>query len=136
MSELNARLDLPLGAMAPTGARKTLRQLLITWGYTNEFWLDNACVVMSELVTNAVLHGGGCLEVAVQAHEGTVTISAADGSSVVPRRRRGQRSGGLGLVLIEQLSTKWWVENHHGGKRVWIKLTPYPRVNGSEASPR
>ena len=135
MSELNARLDLPLGNMAPTGARTTLRQLLITWGYTDGDWLESACVVMAELVTNAVLHGGGCLEAAVQAHEGTITISAADGSSIVPGRKRGRRSGGLGLVLIEQLSTGWWVENHHGGKRVWIKLLPYPRVSGSAASP-
>jgi anti-sigma regulatory factor (Ser/Thr protein kinase) len=126
VSELSARLDLPLGTMAPTGARKTLRQLLITWGYTDRDWLDAGCVVMAELVTNAVLHGGGCLEVGVQAHEGTVMISAADGSSIVPRRKRGQRSGGLGLVLIDQLSAAWWVENHHGGKRVWVRLLPYP----------
>ena len=135
MSELSARLDLPLGILAPTGARKTLRQLLITWGYSDRDWLDDACVVMSELVTNAVLHGGGCLEVGVQAHEGTITISAADGSSVVPRRKRGQRSGGLGVVLIERLSTVWWVENHHGGKRVWVELLPYP-ASDSVVSPR
>lgn len=135
MSELNARLDLPLGHMAPAGARKTLRQLLITWGYVDGDWLDSACLVMAELVTNAVLHGGGCLEVAVQAHEETIMISAADGSSIVPRRKRGQRSGGLGLVLIERLSTAWWVENHQGGKRVWIRLMPYPRVSDSAASP-
>ena len=141
MSELNARLDLPLGTMAPTGARRTLRQLLITWGYQDQDWLDDACLVMAELVTNAVLHGGGCLEVGVQAHEGTITISAADGSSIVPRRKRGQRSGGLGLVLIDRLSAAWWVEDHHGGKRVSVRLLPYPhtdavRVSGSAASPR
>ena len=122
--------------MAPTSARKMLRQLMIAWGYTDRDWLGGACVVMAELVTNAVLHGGGCLEVGIQAHEGTVTISAADGSSIVPRRKRGQRSGGLGLVLIEQFSAKWWVENHHGGKRVSVRLLPYPRVSGSAASPR
>src|SRR5688572_12492156 len=128
--------------MAPTGARRTLRQLLITWGYLDEDWLDDACLVMAEVVTNAVLHGGGCLEVAVQAHEGTITISAADGSSIVPRRKRGQRSGGLGLVLIERLSATWWVENHHGGKRVSVRLLPYPQagatsgVSDSAASPR
>jgi anti-sigma regulatory factor (Ser/Thr protein kinase) len=126
VSELSARLDLPLGITAPTGARKTLRQLLITWDYTDRDWLDGACLVMAELVTNAVIHGGGCLEVRVQAHERTVRVSAADGSSIVPRRKQGQRSGGLGLVLIERLSTKWWVENHQGGKRVWIELLPYP----------
>lgn len=135
VSELSARLDLPLGIHAPTGARRTMRQLLISWGYTDSEWLDHGCVVIAELVTNAVKHGGGSIEVAVQAHEGAVTISAADGSSVVPRRRRGQHKGGFGLALIEEFSTAWGIDNHHGGKRVWVRLAPYP-VNDWEVSPR
>jgi hypothetical protein len=37
-------------------------------------------------VTNAVLHGGGCVVLGLHAHEGNVTMSVADGSAVVPRR--------------------------------------------------
>ncbi|MEV4415807.1 ATP-binding protein [Catellatospora sp. NPDC049609] len=126
MSELSASLDLPLGLSAPTGARHTLRQILLTWGYADGDWLDEAGLLISELVGNAVRHGGGCLEVRVQAHGAMVTVSAADGSSVIPRRREPGPHGGLGLALIERFAAGWGVEDHHGGKRVWIRLRAYP----------
>ncbi len=132
MSELSASLDLPLGMAAPTGARHTLRQILLTWGYTDEDWLDESGLLISELVANAVRHGGGCLEVRVQAHGRLVTVSAADGSSVIPRRREPGPAGGLGLALIERFADGWGIENHHGGKRVWIRLRAHPAADGDD----
>ena len=87
MSELTARFDLPLGPEAPGVARHAVAQLLYGWGYRDEDRLATATIVTSEIVANAVLHGAGCLSLEVQAHENTVTVAAADGSSVVPRRR-------------------------------------------------
>jgi anti-sigma regulatory factor (Ser/Thr protein kinase) len=81
-------------------------------------------VVVSELVTNAVLHGGGCVELNLAAHDERVVIAVADGSAVVPRRRDPDQAGGRGLRLIEALAVGWGVHDHEGGKRVWVEMAP------------
>lgn len=127
MSELSARFDLPLGPEAARAARHATRTVLHSWGYCHRAWLDHAEIVVSELVSNAVKHGGGCLSLDLQAHEEHVTVAAADGSAVVPRRRDEPDSdGGRGVLIIEALSTRWGVHDHQGGKRVWIQLRPHP----------
>jgi len=129
MSELRARLDVPLGDRAPRAARRSVLAVLAGWGFADSAWLDGVSVVVSELVTNAVVHGGGCIELAVEAHGRQVTVSVADGSSVVPRPRRADHTGGRGLRMIESLSTRWGIQDHEGGKRVWVELTPCPELD-------
>jgi anti-sigma regulatory factor (Ser/Thr protein kinase) len=126
MSELSARFDMPLSAYAPRMARRAVGAVLAGWGFTEPEWLDDASILVSELVANAVNHGGGCLELRVQAHGDRVIVSAADGSSVVPRRRSPDDAGGRGLALIEALGAGWGVEDYEGGKRVWIELVRCP----------
>lgn len=127
MSELTAHLDVPLDRGAPAAARRAVTAVLAGWGFRDTDWLDAAAVVVSELVTNAVRHGGGCVALALESHDERVTVSVADGSSVVPRRRAPDDAGGRGIALIEALSEGWTVENHRGGKRVLVKLVPCPR---------
>jgi anti-sigma regulatory factor (Ser/Thr protein kinase) len=100
--------------------------VLFGWGFRDEVWLDDAAVIVSELVTNAVCHGAGCVSFSVQSHEERVVLCVADGSSVVPRRREPDGTGGRGLVMIEALSTGWGVRDHQGGKQVWVELRRYP----------
>lgn len=126
MSELTAQLDLPLGPLAPAAARRAVTAVLTGWGFRDEEWLESAAIVVSELVTNAVRHGGGAIAVTVEAHEGRVVLCAADGSSVVPRRRDADEAGGRGLAVIEALSAGWGVRDYQGGKQVWIQLPPHP----------
>lgn len=96
--------------------------MLTGWGYRDEIWLDQATVVISELVTNAVRHGGGCVEVSLECHDGQVTLLVADGSSAIPRRRDADSCGGRGIALIEALTARWGVRDHQGGKQVWVDL--------------
>src|SRR2546421_591251 len=103
VSELTARFDLPVGVEAPAAARHAITSMLRGWGLVDENWLNGVQVVVSELVTNAVVHGGGCLSLDLSAHEGVVTVGAADGTSVLPRRRESDDTGGRGLRLIELL---------------------------------
>ena len=126
MSELTARFDLPLSLDAPRLARHAVRSVLAAWGIHDDEWLTDAQTVISELVTNAVRHGGGSLPLDLQAHDGHLTIGAADGSSVVPRRRDPADDGGRGLMIVEALTTRWGVHDHHGGKRVWARLPDHP----------
>jgi anti-sigma regulatory factor (Ser/Thr protein kinase) len=127
MSELTAHVDLPLNETASAVARRSVQTTLFAWGFDDPAWLDAATLVVSELVGNAVRHGGGCLALELHAHEEHVTISAADGSAVIPSRRDDpDGDGGRGLAIIEALSQRWGVEDHHGGKRVWVLLAPHP----------
>ncbi|MEU4625687.1 ATP-binding protein [Actinoplanes sp. NPDC023801] len=98
--------------------------------------LDDAAVVVSELVSNAVRHGGSEIVVAVESHAGQITVSVADGSSVVPRPRDPDGTCGLGLRLIESLTVRWYVQSHEGGKRVCAELWPVPgsRDGGSDGT--
>ena len=132
MSELTARLDVPLGVYAPSTARHALVAVLQGWGYYDEEWLEAAALVTSELITNAVQHGGGCVDFSVESHEGRVVVSVADGSSVVPRRRDPDGIGGRGIAVIEAVSTRWGVHDHEGGKRVWVELTTHPGARAAQ----
>jgi anti-sigma regulatory factor (Ser/Thr protein kinase) len=132
MSGLTARLDLPLGHQAPRAARAAVAAVLGAWGHTDADWLGAAALVTSELVTNAVLHGGGWLSLHVESHDGRLIIAVTDGSAVVPQRRPPDARGGRGLAIIDSLSTRWGVHDHEGGKRVWVELAPFPDVFGPE----
>jgi anti-sigma regulatory factor (Ser/Thr protein kinase) len=134
MSELTARLDVPLDLHAPSTARRALVAMLRTWGYEDGDWLEAAALVTSELITNAVRHGGGCVEFTVQSHDGQVRLSVADGSSVVPRRRDPDGIGGRGIAVIEALSARWGVDDHEGGKRVWVDLANHPGDHAVETA--
>ena len=126
MSALTARFDVPLDRNAPRAARHAATAVLAGWGFRDETWLDTAAVVISELVTNAVNHGGGCVEVRLESHEERVTVFVADGSSVVPRRREPDDRGGRGIALIEAMASGWGVRDHEGGKQVWVDLELCP----------
>ncbi|MDI6100898.1 ATP-binding protein [Actinoplanes sp. NEAU-A12] len=126
MSELTAHLDVPLDRGAPAAARHAVTAVLAGWGFHDADWLDGTAVIVSELVTNAVRHGGGCVALQLEAHAGRVVVSVADGSSVMPRRRDPDAIGGRGIALIEALAAGWTVQNHQGGKRVRVELFPCP----------
>jgi anti-sigma regulatory factor (Ser/Thr protein kinase) len=126
MSELVARLDVPLGDGAPSAARHAVRAVLQGWGYHDDDWLHAAALIVSELVTNAVRHGGGCVEVTAESHDGQVVLAVVDGSSVVPRRRDPDGTGGRGIAVIDALALRWGIHDHRGGKRVWAELPPIP----------
>ncbi|MEV6970363.1 ATP-binding protein [Hamadaea sp. NPDC051192] len=135
MAVLNARIDLPLDEWAPRVARTAVTPILVGWGFTDRGWLEAASVVVSELVTNAVRHGGGCLELTAECRDQRVTITAADGSAVLPERREPDAKGGRGIIIIEMLAERWGVDSHHGGKHVWVRLAPHPARADLGSSP-
>lgn len=126
MSTLTAHLDVPLHHGAPGAARRAVVAVLGGWGFRDKNWLDAAAVVVSELVTNAVRHGGGLVALSLEAHGEQVVVAVADGSSVVPRRRDPDDVGGRGIALIEALADSWTVRNHEGGKQVRVTLLVCP----------
>ncbi|GAA4609724.1 anti-sigma regulatory factor (Ser/Thr protein kinase) [Actinoplanes octamycinicus] len=126
MSELATQVDVPRGPQAPAAARGAVIDALRGWGLHEQAWLGNVSVVVSELVTNAVLHGGGPITLILRLDERGLTLTVADGSPALPHRRDPDLTGGRGLMLIEALSSRWGVLHDPGGKRVWAELPPCP----------
>jgi anti-sigma regulatory factor (Ser/Thr protein kinase) len=83
-----------------------------------------AMLLVSELVANAVLHGGTPLEVVVRCGEDWVRVEVHDGNPQLPMRKHySNMSGtGRGLMLVEQLAAGWGSERTPGGKVVWFEL--------------
>lgn len=89
---------------------------------------DDAELLVSELVSNAVRHGGGNVQLRVLVNERDLTISVyddGDGEPVVSPRLLGPEvASGRGLQLVEKLADGWGVfPAEGGGKTVWILLT-------------
>jgi anti-sigma regulatory factor (Ser/Thr protein kinase) len=85
----------------------------------------DASLVVSELVTNAVLHAGTVVTVTVEClDEGRVRIGVSDGSSAVPvvRSSAPHEPGGRGLHLVDLLSDRWGVTLRPIGKQVWCEI--------------
>jgi anti-sigma regulatory factor (Ser/Thr protein kinase) len=87
---------------------------------------QDALVIASELVTNAIVHGAEpiVLEVMVLEHGLRLEVCDGDnGSSVVAVRDACEGvTTGRGLKIVDALAHRWGVEGHRGGKSVWAEL--------------
>lgn len=85
--------------------------------------LDNALLLASELVTNAVRHSGSeWIDIAISLSANALRIEVADESNQSIRPRTPDADGGWGLALVGMLATRWGVERRSGGKLIWIEL--------------
>jgi two-component sensor histidine kinase len=84
---------------------------------------DDALLVTSELVTNAVRHGptSGRVVVTVVPEPDRVTISVTDSGGGVPevQARDIDRVGGLGLQIVESVAVNWGTDVTADATRVW-----------------
>ena len=87
---------------------------------------DVAALLVSELVTNSVVHAASAveLEVAVDGAVVTVRVRDADTGPLVMRAGGGSEldEGGRGLLLVDRLADAWGTEHHAGRKTVWFRL--------------
>ncbi len=89
--------------------------------------LDDVLLVASELVANAVRHGGGAAEARVSWDLSGLTVEVDDHNPALPRIRpdyeRGA-DGGFGLCLVDGLTDAWGCVPRSGGKTVRAHCTP------------
>jgi CheY-like chemotaxis protein len=104
------------------GARNALRSWCRDWGCTDV--VDDAVVVVSELVTNAVLHAGTGCELRARVSHDRLRIEVLDegAGSPDPQLVSDEDEHGRGLILVSALSAAWGVEALDVGKIVWAEL--------------
>src|SRR5687767_7388577 len=109
-------------------ARAFAFDALDTWGVESEC-IETVRLLLSELVSNAIIHGGpgSDVEVRLLLRENVVRVEVDDGSSGFRRRRsiRGALDdSGRGLELVAALSKRWGVESRpNDHKVVWCEVS-------------
>jgi anti-sigma regulatory factor (Ser/Thr protein kinase) len=105
-------------------ARRTLPEVLTREPRRDLY--DDMDLVFTELVSNAVRHGGGLCEAQLSNTGDHLRLLAVDNDPRSPalRARRGNQPNGRGMHLIQAIADAWGVQRHHTeiGKRVWADL--------------
>ncbi|MFD7082200.1 PAS domain S-box protein [Streptomyces sp. NPDC059918] len=107
--------------------RRILRTTLAQWGNTDEHLCDTACLLTSELLSNAVRHSSGPIRLRLRRAGGELSVEVCDASPVLPQARfaRPDAESGRGLLLVDSLATSWGTLPGVDGKTVWFSL-PFP----------
>ncbi|MFF5315008.1 SpoIIE family protein phosphatase [Streptomyces massasporeus] len=121
-------------------ARSFVRDTLQGWGFADI--VDDAVVLTSELVTNAVVHAGTSADVLCLRSDEGARIEVADRypEREIPLQATAinmgnpDREGGRGLQLCAALAGRWGVEYTPTHKTVWFQLDLPARVVGTRAA--
>lgn len=118
----SARARLSPEPRSASAARRFVNETLGRWDCDD--LLDTVTLLVSELVTNAVLHAGSDVDVSVLLLADRLRIEVADASETYVRRRQAseQDTSGRGTALVETLAQAWGVEPRPGGKVVWFEV--------------
>lgn len=129
----------PVGRSVAT-ARSFVRDTLQGWGFADI--VDDAVVLTSELVTNAVVHAGTHADVLCLRTEDGVRVEVSDRypEREVPLQHAASsmgspdREGGRGLQLCAALATRWGVDYTPTHKNVWFQLNLPERPVGTRTA--
>ena len=119
------RLPLAEGLHAPAEARAWVAGALplLPTAVT-----DDVLLVVSELVTNAVRHGGAGIELALTVLPDRVRVAVSDSGATLPVVAPGQpavdRPTGRGLLIVAATARDWGVDRGgtRPGKTVWAEV--------------
>lgn len=120
--------NVPGGRAAPNAARRALLEHeggALPLGIRADLLL-----LLSELVSNAVLHGRvgpeSSIGVDLRADAELVRVQVSDTGAGFDwerrRRERPRREGGYGLALVERISERWGIERRRGRTLVWFEI--------------
>ncbi len=119
-------------------ARRFTARTLRSWDIREE--TDAVLLIVSELVTNALVHTQGPVRVDLTHAADRIRVAVSDSSPRAPAKPvvvDWEATGGRGLFLVEALSAAWGSVPVGGGKQVWseIVVSPPPRPAPEEAAP-
>jgi len=126
--------QLPSHPSSAGEARRMVRRVLTEEG--REDLVEPAQLLVSEVVTNALVHSPSPIAVAMQATGDGVLVEVADGSPHLPQPRHyaPTASTGRGLALLEHTADAWGVVPGVRGKTVWFQLCTANESGGSGGS--
>ncbi|MFJ7134928.1 SpoIIE family protein phosphatase [Streptomyces fungicidicus] len=104
-------------------ARRFTRRTLRSWGVTAD--MDAALLVVSELVTNALVHTEGQVRLDITLVNDRLRLAVADASPRTPAKPTSigwGATGGRGILLVEAVSAAWGTLPVSGGKQVWAEF--------------
>jgi anti-sigma regulatory factor (Ser/Thr protein kinase) len=116
------RLDLAHDPDSPAAARRALDDLA---DHLPRRRLQDAQLLVSELVTNAIRHAGlereDVITLVVEASDLSLRIEVSDPGTGFDADPDPGRASGWGLYLVRELSDRWGVERT-APTRVWFEL--------------
>jgi anti-sigma regulatory factor (Ser/Thr protein kinase) len=111
-------------------ARHLVRSALGYWGLADWPRGDDLALCVSELATNALVHGvppGRGFLLRVRYDGDVLRVELHDSGPGEPRIPDDADGGGRGLLLVAALSDKWGVQPRSPGKAVWCEWFPASR---------
>jgi anti-sigma regulatory factor (Ser/Thr protein kinase) len=106
-------------------ARRFARRTLRTWGVPDDA-MDAVLLVVSELVTNALVHTDGRVRMDLTLINHRLRVAVADASPRTPVKTASigwEATGGRGILLVEAMSAAWGALPVSGGKQVWSEIS-------------
>jgi CheY-like chemotaxis protein/anti-sigma regulatory factor (Ser/Thr protein kinase) len=115
-------LDAARDVAAGTMARELVRDALHDWDLVALH--DDATLVVTELVNNAVIHGGSSFRLQLSRTSGAFRIEVVDEGEGTPepQPQDTDAEGGRGIMLVDAMSSSWGVEDVPRGKLVWAEI--------------
>jgi CheY-like chemotaxis protein len=119
---LVAALELEQDTLSPPTARRFVDTTLRDWGCDPV--IDDALLVVSELVTNAVVHAASDARVELRLAPGVLRIEVSDNGDGAPEPQSIDvtRPSGRGLLLVSAMAVAWGIDPIPDGKVVWAEL--------------
>jgi anti-sigma regulatory factor (Ser/Thr protein kinase) len=107
-------------------ARHVVARKLRDWGMDAE--VPVLQILVSELVTNALVHGHGRIGLRLATNGRRVRLEVADagGTPTSPQLVERRRLGGWGLQLVDRLADRWGTSHDDRSTRVWTEIGEVP----------
>jgi anti-sigma regulatory factor (Ser/Thr protein kinase) len=114
-------LVLPVDGRSVAAARGFLRTVLDGHQTAST---DDAVLMISELVTNAVRHARSQLRIMVSITDHTLRVEVSDDDPTLPVASdpKHHATSGRGLRIVDGLADRWGITPNSAGKVVWFEL--------------
>ncbi|HET9733340.1 MAG TPA: response regulator [Acidimicrobiales bacterium] len=116
----------PQDLSSPRRARRFLDEVLERWDCAAA--VDLLHLLLSEVVTNAVVHAHSPPEVSLKMLGGTIRVEVSDDSADVPEAGVADDYdlGGRGIAMVAAAAARWGVAARvGGGKTVWFEVPAF-----------